>query len=135
VPAPTGLPDLFLDRSLGRITVPRLLREAGLSLVTLTERYGIPTGERVTDEEWLSDAGRCDEVVLTKDTRLRYNVAEMAAIRRHRVRCYCLSRQDLTGVTMAEYFLGNLRRIAATCQEPGPFLYVVHRNQIRNIAL
>jgi hypothetical protein len=46
VPHPDLLPDVFIDRSLGRIEVPRLLREAGLRLVTLAERYGIrPTSE------------------------------------------------------------------------------------------
>ena len=49
---PAGLPDLFLDRSLGRITVPRLLRDAGLRLLTLSERYGMPADEEVADEEW-----------------------------------------------------------------------------------
>ena len=43
MPHPDGLPELFLDRSLGRIKVPRLLREAGLNLVTLAEHYGVPT--------------------------------------------------------------------------------------------
>ena len=37
---PAGLPDLFLDRSLGRINVPGLLRAAGLRLTTLIEHYG-----------------------------------------------------------------------------------------------
>lgn len=39
---PEGLPDLFLDRSLGRQQVPRLLRAAGLRVHTLSEVYGIP---------------------------------------------------------------------------------------------
>lgn len=39
---PDALPDLFVDRSLGRIRVLNLLREAGLRLVTLSEHYGIP---------------------------------------------------------------------------------------------
>lgn len=46
---PDGLPDLFLDRSLGRIAVPRLLREVGLRLVTLAEHYGIPEDETITE--------------------------------------------------------------------------------------
>jgi PIN like domain len=54
---PDALPDLFLDRSLGRIKVPRLLREAGLRLVTLAEHYGVPADEIVADEEWLELAG------------------------------------------------------------------------------
>ena len=35
---PNGLPDLFLDRSLGRHMVPSALRAAGLRLTTLAER-------------------------------------------------------------------------------------------------
>ena len=53
VPHPDGLPDLFLDRSLGRIKVPESLRAAGLRLVTLAEHYGIPADEEIADEDWL----------------------------------------------------------------------------------
>jgi hypothetical protein len=42
---PDGLPELFLDRSLGRRQVPDLLRAAGLRLRTLAEVYGIPADE------------------------------------------------------------------------------------------
>ncbi|MGF1667658.1 MAG: hypothetical protein ACFCVC_15475 [Acidimicrobiia bacterium] len=31
-----------MDRSLGRKKVPTLLREAGVSLITLAEHYGVP---------------------------------------------------------------------------------------------
>ena len=48
---PDGLPDLFLDRSLGRVRVPALLRAAELRLVTLSERYGIPADETVPDHQ------------------------------------------------------------------------------------
>lgn len=135
MPPPAGLPDLFLDRSLGRIVVPRLLREAGLTLVTLTERYGMPTDEDIADEVWLADAGWRKEVVFLKDARVRYNVAEKAAIKKHDVRCFCLARQDLPGPEMAARFLANLEWIIAACQEPGPFLYAVHKTQVRRMAL
>jgi hypothetical protein len=46
---PDGLPDLFLDRSLGRKKVPELLRAEGLRLVTLAEHYGIPA-RRITED-------------------------------------------------------------------------------------
>lgn len=36
-----ALPMVFLDRSLGRIQVPRLLRAAGIELVTLAERRAL----------------------------------------------------------------------------------------------
>ena len=73
---PDALPDLFVDRSLGRIRVPNLLREAGLRLVTLSEHYGIPADETVRDEEWLELAGKRGWVVFMKDSRIRYNRTE-----------------------------------------------------------
>lgn len=42
-------PKFFVDRSLGRLTVPRLLREADWGLVTLAEHYGVPEDERIAD--------------------------------------------------------------------------------------
>ena len=76
MPHPDGLPNLFLDRSLGRIKVPELLRAAGLRLVTLAEHYGIPSDEDIDDEDWLRLASSQDWVVFMKDTRIRYNRRE-----------------------------------------------------------
>ena len=78
---PDALPDLFLDRSLGRIKVPQLLRAAGLRLTTLAEHYGVPADEVITDADWLALAGGRDWVVFMKDTRVRYRPAEQAAVR------------------------------------------------------
>lgn len=135
MPPPAGLPDFFIDRSLGRITVPQLLREAGLTVITLAERYGIPADESVTDEEWLAESGRRGEAVLTKDGRVRYNVAEKAAIHRHLVKCFCLVRQDLPAREMADRFLRNLARIATACRDAGPFLYAFHERRIERMPL
>ena len=130
---PDGLPDLFLDGSLGRLKVPQLLRERGLRLVTLAERYGIPDDERVTDERWLRDAGRRGEAVFMKDARVRYKVAEKRAVTQLQVRCFCLSRQDLRADEMAGRFLDNLHRITEACRDDGPFIYAVHGRRIDRI--
>lgn len=132
---PAGLPDLFLDRSLGRIKVPALLRAAGLRLTTLSEHYGIPEDEGVADEEWLELAGRNGWVVFMKDTRVRYNRAEREAVNAHRVRCFCLSSQSLDGEEMAARFLGNLTRVTSACREPGPFIYAVHKDRIERLPI
>ena len=132
---PDGLPDLFLDRSLGRITVPSLLRAAGLRLTTLAEQYGIPADETVTDEEWLSVAGSRNWVVFMKDTRVRYNVAEREAVKAHRVRCFCLSSQHLSGRAMAARFLDNLDAIVAASAGEGPFIYAVHGRRIERLLI
>lgn len=132
---PEGLPDLFLDRSLGRVRLPALLRDQGLRLVTLAERYGVPRDERITDIQWLSDAGRNHEAVFMKDARIRYNEAEKAAVLEHSVRCFCLSGKNLKAVDMADIFMGNLRSITKACQGDGPFIFIVYRDGIRRVPL
>ena len=132
---PAGLPDLFLDRSLGRLKVPSLLRAAGLRLVTLADHYGVPADEQVSDEDWLELAGSRGWAVLMKDKRIRYRPPELEAVERHRVRCFCLARQDLPGQEMAERFLRSLPAMVAACEDPGPFVYMVYRSRIRRIEL
>lgn len=132
---PDGLPDLFLDRSLGRKIVPELLRAEGLRLVTLSERYDIPADEEIADDEWLEFAGISDKAVLMKDARIRYNRAEREAVKRHGVRCFCLTRQDLSGAEMAARFIVNLEAITRACADPGPFIYAVHQDRIERLAI
>src|SRR5207248_11782635 len=88
---PDGLPELFLDRSLGRRQVPDILRAAGLRLRTLAEVYGIPADETVADVDWLTCAGGQGWAVLMKDERIRYRPAERAALIDHHVRAFCLA--------------------------------------------
>ena len=130
---PKGLPDLFLDRSLGRITVPSFLREAGLRLTTLAEHYGTPADESIADEDWLELAGRRGWVVFAKDKRLRYHPGERHAIERFGVRYFYLSARNLNALEMAERFLRNLDRIAVACRAPGPCIYAVHKTRIEEI--
>jgi hypothetical protein len=133
---PDALPDLFLDRSLGRIKVPLLLREAGLRLVTLAEYHGVPADETVADEEWLELAGTSGWAVFMKDTRIRYNAAERAAVLRHSVQCFCLTSQSLSSDEMARRFLYNLDAITKACEdEPGPFIFAVHSHRIERLRL
>lgn len=133
---PAGLPELFLDRSLGRIKVPRGLRDAGLQLLTLAEHYGIPADEEVADEEWLALAGSRGWVVFMKDTRVRYNPAERAAVLRHAVRCFCLTSQSLQADEMVRRFVEQIESIAEVCRaDPAPFIYAVHAQRIERLRL
>ncbi len=132
---PSGLPDLFLDRSLGRIQVPRLLRNEGLRLVTLAEHYGIPADENVMDVEWLELAGRSRRAVFMKDARIRGRTAERNAVTEFAVRCFCITRQDLTAAQMAKRYIEHLPAITDACREPGPFIYAVHQHRIERLAL
>lgn len=132
---PDGLPEVFVDRSLGRIKVPTLLRDAGLRLVTLAEQYGIPEDESVRDVAWLQLTGERGWVVFMKDTRVRYNKAEREAVQVHGVRSFCLTSQNLPAEKMAARFLDNLDAITAACRERGPFMYAVHETRIVRLKL
>jgi hypothetical protein len=132
---PTGLPDLFLDRSLGRIQVPSLLRAAGVNLRTLAEVYGMPADEDVTDVEWLTRAGREGWPVLMKDERIRYRPAERNAVLASGVQAFCLVKGNLRAAAMAELFISATEEIATACQARGPFLYSVSTAGLRRIDL
>lgn len=132
---PDGLPDLFLDRSLGRRQVPNLMRSFGLRVHPLAEVYGIPADEQVSDETWLERAGAEDWVVLMKDERIRYRPAERAALMTHRVRAFCLTRGNLLAAAMAQQYIDVIDQIAEACREPGPFLYAVSGRGLRHIDL
>lgn len=116
---PPGLPFLFVDRSLGRIAVPALLRQAGLRLITLAEHYGLPADECVQDVTWLADSAKQGWVVLMKDKNIRRNPAEKAAVRQHGARCFCLTGGNLPAYEMAARFIANLGAMATACTNPG----------------
>lgn len=128
-------PLFFVDRSLGRIRVPRLLRDAGWSLLTLGEHYGIPQDEAVADVEWLQLAGERGWPVLMKDEKIRYREAERRALLAHGVRAFCLTSGNLTSPQMAECFVEHQRSIWAEAIATGPALFAVSRAGMRVVDL
>jgi len=132
---PAGMPDLFLDRSLGRRQVPDLLRAAGLRLHTLAEVYGIPADELVEDVDWLAHAGDHGWPVLMKDDRIRYRPAERAAVVAHGVQACCLTSGNLRAAAMANMLLAVLDDLAAACHQAGPFLFTVSQVGLRRVDL
>jgi hypothetical protein len=132
---PEGLPDLFLDRSLGGVQVPSLLRASGLRLRTLSEVYGRPDDQTVADVTWLERAGDVGWAVLMKDARIRYRPAERQALITHRVRAFCLTAGNLRAAEMAQSYLSVLPAMATACADVGPFLYVVSSSGLRKVLL
>jgi PIN like domain len=124
-----------LDRSLGRIQVPTLLRDAGLQLRTLAEVYGVPADEDVSDVEWLTRAGDEGCPVLMKDERIRYRSAERDTVLSSGVQAFCLVNGNLRAAAMAELFIGAVENMAIACQTPGPFIYTVSTAGLRRVDL
>lgn len=132
MPQSRSLPEFFLDRSLARRVVATALRHAGWNIRTHIEVYGARDQE-VEDVEWLERCGSESWVALTKDSRIRYRPAEIATIRRHRVRAFALVGGNLEAPGQAARFLANGAGIVAASVEPGPFIYAVYADGIERI--
>lgn len=125
-------PEFFLDRSLGGHDVAAGLRQAMWVVRTHLEVFG-ERDQRVEDVEWLELCGLEGWPVLTMDRRIRYRPAEIATVRRHRVKVFALTSGNLTAAGQAERFVRNGRRIELACTEAGPFVYAVHADRIVRI--
>ncbi|MGH3109770.1 MAG: hypothetical protein ACRDQT_02485 [Gaiellaceae bacterium] len=112
--------------------MPALLRGAGWAVRTHHEVYGA-RDEAVQDVEWLELCGAEGFPVLSKDRRLRYRPAEIAAIRRHNVKAFVLVQGGLRAVDQVARFEANRGAIEAVCDERGPVVYSVYADRIVRI--
>ncbi|MEO3854253.1 hypothetical protein [Acrocarpospora sp. B8E8] len=130
---PEQQPKFFVDRSLGRVAVPGLLRAAGWDLITLAEHYGVPEDEKVEDTRWIEDSAKLGWAVLMKDKRIRYRQAEIEAVIEHQARCFVITRGDLTSAAYAERFVTNQKAIFAAAVTAGPYIYAVHADRLERL--
>jgi hypothetical protein len=130
VSPPGQQPKFFLDRSLGRVAVPALLRADGWELVTLAEHYGVPEDEQVADTEWIRDSAERGWAILMKDKRIRYRRAEIDAVARHKARCFVITKGDLTSAQTAQRFLATKKAIYEAVAVTGPYIYAVHADRL-----
>ncbi len=133
---PDGLPDLFLDRSLGRKKVPELLRAEGIRLITLAEHFGIPEDETIADAEWLKLCGERSWLAVMKDDRIRYVGVERQALFDFQVMAAVITNANLSAADMAARIIRALSDLAQLCvNRDRPFLYALHQNRIEDIPL
>ena len=94
-----------------------VLRNAGLNVEIHDDHFP----QNAQDPEWLTAAGGKNWIVVTRDERIRYRVAERQAIRRAKVRAFVLAAQgDLRAEMLAEIFLKALSKIRRTVKEQKP---------------
>jgi predicted nuclease of predicted toxin-antitoxin system len=80
------------------------------------------------DEEWLSEVGRLQWVVLTKDARIRYREIERMALMNARVRAFVLTAKNLQGSEMANIFVTALPTIQRfAIRHAPPFIATITR--------
>ena len=122
----------FIDRSLGKHTVPSALRNAGAH-VELHDDHFRPDAK---DEEWLLEVGHRSWIVLTKDKRFQNRILELKAIPRSRARVFKLTAGSLQGSEMAAIFvkaLSKMERISLSNRPP--FIATVTRGGKASIVL
>jgi hypothetical protein len=124
-------PHFFVDRSLGAVQVPQLLRDAGWLLTTLVEHYGKPEDEAVADVGWLALCGERGWPVLMKDEKIRYRTAEREALVEAGVTAFCLASGNLRSTEMAEVFIGHRDVVWEKAAEGGASIWVLSRQQAR----
>jgi predicted nuclease of predicted toxin-antitoxin system len=116
-PKPPEELTFFLDRQLGRYKMAGALRKAGLDIEIHDDHFP----QNAKDPEWLAAAGKKNWIVVTRDERIRYRLAERQAIRRAKVRAFVLAAQgDLRAEMLAEIFLKALPKIRRTVKKQKP---------------
>jgi len=103
-----------------------VLRAAGLRVEVHDDHFP----QDALDSEWLTDAGERNWIVVTRDERIRYRVAERQAIRRANVRAFVLAAQgDLRAEMLAQNFLEALSKIRRIVEkQKPPFIAKISRS-------
>ena len=115
---------MFLDRNLGKKIIADALRQAGADVRVHDDHFS----PNARDEEWLSEVGRRQWVVLTKDARIRYREIERMALMNAGVRAFVLTAKNLQGSEMASIFvtaLPTIQRLSA--RHAPPFIAAITR--------
>lgn len=129
------MPLVFIDRSLGRLEVPALLRAGGVHLVTLAEHYGMPADQDVDDVTWIGESARRGWIAFMKDERIRRRPGERETLHAYGARCFCMANGNLRSADMATRYLENLGAITEASASPGPYLFAVHADRIERLSI
>jgi hypothetical protein len=115
----------FIDRSLGRIDVPTVLRDAGFACECHDDHWDQSTPDAV----WLAGVAGKQWVVLTKDERIRYRPLEVQALVSAKLRAFIVICGNLRGTETAAILLRAMPRIQdVLSRQKGPFIYYVYKN-------
>ena len=85
----------WVDRCLGKDTVPAALRAAGVSVTTYEDLY--PGDTTIEDQIWIPEVTARGWVILTKDKNIRRAPVEIEALRNANARYVCLTAGNMRG--------------------------------------
>ncbi len=129
-------PRFFLDRGLGSRIVPNGLRAAGWSVTTMDERYGFERSQAISDAEWIIDATRLGECLLTKDIAIATRSAEARIVVMNDARLFALANARLSGPESLDRFLRHEEAIFRWAgRVKPPFAAAVYADGVRRRTL
>ena len=116
----------FADEDLGTLIFPEILRDAGVTLETLSEHYALG----IRDTDWIPSVAKRGWVIITHDRDIRYNRRERDAVMQHGGRAIII-RASGTRAEMAQIFVGLREQITNFLrQNPAPFIARLYRDRI-----
>ena len=94
------------------------------------------TGTEVDDTIWIPETARHGWLIITRDSAIQQNAAEIAAVRDSGARMIALVGQD-AGNTWEQLHivLKRWERIEESLNEPGPFIYALGKATFRKVDL
>ena len=88
------------------------------------------------DTVWIPEVARRGWLIVTRDSRIQQNHAELAAVRDHRARMVALTGREAGTVwQQLEILLSRWRSIEALLDVPGPFIYRASRSALSPVDL
>lgn len=119
---------LFIDRDLGK-RLGRALRAVGVPVVLHIDRYPSADVESIPDDVWIAEATAHDEVILTRDGRIRRMSAELAAVVAAEARCFVLETGNATPIDYLRAVMAAWPRMnEIVASETPPFMYGISRS-------
>ena len=118
---------LFIDRDLGK-RFGRALRTVGLTVTLHIDRYPTADAETVPDREWIAEAARRGEAIITRDGRIRRTSAELAAVVAAGAKCFVLETGNATPfVYLRAVMIAWPEMERLVDEEPAPFMFGITR--------
>lgn len=94
------------------------------------------TSPNVADDIWIPEVTGRDWMIITRDSNIADNRAEIAAVRESGARMVTLAGREAIGTwAQLEVLLCQWRTIEDRLVEPGPFIYSATRTRLRSIPL
>jgi hypothetical protein len=94
------------------------------------------TSPTVLDPDWIPEVTRHGWLIITRDSRIADNHAEIHAVRAAGARMVTLAGKEAIGTwNQLEVLMCRWRDIEALIDQPGPFIYSATRTRLREVPL